>query len=313
MSLTGGSGGPIVAGPATATAERPVFDQLSVTREQLRRRRYAGAAVRNGVQAALIVIWCLLPAYWMLVTAFRDVAYTFEATPWPAHVTFDNFITAFNPAQNQLARALLNSLGIGVITTVIALLVGCFAAYALARLTFPGKGLVMGFVLGASMFPGVALITPLYGLWTDFGWNGTYQALIIPYISGALPLTVYTLNSFFREMPWELEEAARIDGCTAAQAFRIVILPLAAPAVFTTAILAFIASWNEYLIASVLSSDATQTVTVAIGNFTGSQPHQVPYTATMAAGAVVTVPLVIMVLIFQRRIVAGLTAGGVKG
>jgi multiple sugar transport system permease protein len=124
---------------------------------------------------------------------------------------------------------------------------------------------------------------------------------------------VYTLNSFFREMPWELEEAARIDGCTAAQAFRIVILPLAAPAVFTTAILAFIASWNEYLLANVLTNDKTQTVTVAIGNFTGSQPHQIPWTAIMAAGTVVTIPLIIMVLIFQRRIVAGLTAGGVKG
>ncbi len=313
MSLSGGGGGTIVAGPAAAQAERPVFDDYSLARERVRRRRQVGSTTRNGIQAALIVIWCLLPFYWMLVTAFRDVQYTFEATPWPAHVTFDNFITAFDPANNHLARALVNSLAIGVITTVIALIVGVFAAYALARLNFPGKGLVMGFVLGASMFPGVALITPLFGLWTQLGWNGTYQALIIPYISGALPLTVYTLNSFFREMPWELEEAARIDGCTAAQAFRIVILPLAAPAVFTTAILAFIASWNEYLIASVLSNDATQTVTVAIGQFTGSQPHQEPYTAVMAAGSVVTVPLIIMVLIFQRRIVAGLTAGGVKG
>ena len=302
-----------IAGPATATAERPVFDEYSLARTRARRRRAAGSATRTAIQAVLIVVWCLLPFYWMVVTAFRDVNYTFEATPWPAHVSFGNFITAFDPTNNHLARALGNSLFIGITVTVIALLVGTFAAYALARLEFPGKGLVMGAVLGASMFPGVALITPLFGLWTDLGWNGTYQALIIPYISGALPLTVYTLNSFFREMPWELEEAARIDGCTAAQAFRIVILPLAAPAVFTTAILAFIASWNEYLIASVLSNDATQTVTVAIGNFTGSQPHQVPYTATMAAGTVVTVPLIIMVLIFQRRIVAGLTAGGVKG
>jgi multiple sugar transport system permease protein len=312
MTLSSG-GGTIVAGPASATAERPVFDEYSLARTQALRRRARGSRIRVGIQAAIIVIWCLLPFYWMLVTAFRDVSYTFEATPWPAHVTFDNFVTAFDPSNNHLARALGNSLFIGGTTTVIALLVGIFAAYALARINFPGKGLVMGFVLGASMFPGVALITPLFGLWTTLGWNGTYQALIIPYISGALPLTVYTLNSFFREMPWELEEAARIDGCTPAQAFRIVIMPLAAPAIFTTAILAFIASWNEYLIASVLSSDATQTVTVAIGQFTGSQPHQEPYTAVMAAGSVVTVPLIIMVLIFQRRIVAGLTAGGVKG
>jgi multiple sugar transport system permease protein len=302
-----------VAGPATATAERPTFDEYTQARVRARRRRTAGTATRTAIQAALIVIWCLLPFYWMIVTAFRDVQYTFDPNPLPSHITFANFATAFDPSNNQLGLGLANSLFIGSTVTVIALVVGVFAAYALARLTFPGKGLVMGFVLGASMFPGVALLTPLFGLFTDIGWAGTYQALIIPYISGALPLTVYTLNSFFREMPWELEEAARIDGCTAAQAFRIVILPLAAPAVFTTAILAFIASWNEYLLASVLHSNQTQTVTTVIGQFTGSQPHQVPYTATMAAGVVVTVPLIILVLIFQRRIVAGLTAGGVKG
>jgi multiple sugar transport system permease protein len=302
-----------VAGPASATAERPVFDELTVAKTRARRRRAAGSAARTAIQAALIVIWCLLPFYWMIVTAFRDVQYTFEANPLPDHVTLDNFYTAFDPANNQLGLGLANSLFIGTVVTIISLIVGVFAAYALARMSFPGKGLVMGFVLGASMFPGVALLTPLFGLFTDIGWQGTYQALIIPYISGALPLTVYTLNSFFREMPWELEEAARIDGCTSAQAFRIVILPLAAPAVFTTAILAFIASWNEYLLASVLHSNQTQTVTTVIGQFTGSQPHQVPYTATMAAGLVVTVPLIILVLIFQRRIVAGLTAGGVKG
>jgi trehalose/maltose transport system permease protein len=302
-----------VAGPATATAERPVFDAYSEARVRARRRRTAGAATRTAIQAALIVIWCLLPFYWMVVTSFRDVQYTFEPNLLPSHLTLQNYQTAFDPANNQLGLGLANSLFIGTTVTIIALVVGVFAAYALARLTFPAKGLVMGFVLGASMFPGVALLTPLFGLFTQIGWNGTYQALIIPYISGALPLTVYTLNSFFREMPWELEEAARIDGCTKAQAFRIVILPLAAPAVFTTAILAFIASWNEYLLASVLHSAQTQTVTTVIGQFTGSLPHQVPYTATMAAGVVVTIPLIILVLIFQRRIVAGLTAGGVKG
>ena len=302
-----------VAGPAAGTAERPVYDDRADARIRTRRRRAAGSAARTAIQAVLIVAWCLLPAYWMLVTGFRRPDTTYETTLWPTRPTFANYVTAFNPAQNQLGRALLNSLAIGAIVTVISLIVGISAAYCLARLQFPGKGLIMGAVLGASMFPGVALLTPLFGLFTQLGWQGSYQALIIPYIAGALPLTVYTLNSFFREMPWELEEAARIDGCTPAQAFRIVILPLAAPAVFTTAILAFIASWNEFLLASVLSNGVTQTVTVAIGNFTGSQPHEIPYAATMAAGTVVTIPLIILVLIFQRRIVAGLTAGGVKG
>ncbi|MHA7306823.1 carbohydrate ABC transporter permease [Arthrobacter sp. TMN-49] len=277
------------------------------------RRRENWASLRTYLSAAVIVIWCLLPVYWMIVTAFRDVGYTYDSTPFFTHVTLDNFKTAFSSALgNHLDRALLNSLFIASVTTLVALIFGVFAAYALARLTFRGKFLVLGVILGASMFPGVAIVTPLFQLFGNIGWIGTYQALIIPNISFVLPLTVYTLTSFFREMPWELEEAARIDGCTQGQAFRRIIMPLAAPAVFTTAILAFIAAWGEYLIASILSNDATQTVTVAIARFAGSQPHQEPYTAVMAAGTVVTIPLVILVLIFQRKIVAGLTAGAVK-
>jgi multiple sugar transport system permease protein len=193
------------------------------------------------------------------------------------------------------------------------MVVGVFTAYALARLEFRGKFVILGFVLAASMFPGVALITPLFELFTNIGWFGTYQALVIPDISFALPLTIYVLTAFFRDMPWELEEAAKIDGASPGQAFRLVILPLAAPGIFTAAILAFITAWNEFTIASQLSSDETQPVTVAIASFAGAQPHVEPYTAVMAAGFVVTVPLIIMVLAFQRRIVAGLTAGGVKG
>ncbi|HEY0258567.1 MAG TPA: carbohydrate ABC transporter permease [Lacisediminihabitans sp.] len=303
-----------VAGPAAARAEAEVLRTRSLARVKTGRRKGTAQSIRTGISAAVIVLWCLLPFYWMVVTAFRDVGYTFDTTPWPTHFTLDNFATAFSTSLgNHLGRALLNSLFIGACVTVIALLIGTFAAYALARLEFRFKGIVFGIVLGASMFPGVALITPLFQFFTNIHWMGTYQALIIPSISFVLPLTVYVLTSFFREMPWDLEEAARIDGCTQGQAFRKVILPLAAPAVFTTAILAFISSWNEYLISSQLSSDATQPVTVAIASFAGSQPHQEPYTAVMAAGTIVTIPLVILVLIFQRRIVAGLTAGGVKG
>jgi multiple sugar transport system permease protein len=275
------------------------------------RRRWASA--RTYLFAALIVLWCLLPAYWMVVTAFRDVGFTYDATPYFSHVTLDNFRAAFSTdTGNHLTKALVNSLIVGVITTIIALVFGIFASYALARLNFRAKYLVLGFILAASMFPGVAIVTPLFQLFTNLGWIGTYQALIIPYISFALPLTIYILVSFFREMPWELEESARIDGCTKSQAFRKIIMPLAAPGVFTTAILAFISSWNEFLIASQLSNAQTQTVTVAIASFSGSQPHQEPYTAVMAAATIVTIPLVIMVLIFQKQIVAGLTAGAVK-
>ncbi len=277
------------------------------------RRRERLASSRTYISAALIFIWCLIPFYWMIVTAFRDVGYTFDSTPFFTHFTWDNFTTVFSEnLGNHFGRNLLNSLLVAGVTTVVALLFGVFAAYALSRLEFRFKFLVLGFVLGASMFPGVALVTPLFQLFTNIGWYGTYQALIIPNISFVLPLTVYTLTSFFREMPWELEESARIDGCTQGQAFRKVIMPLAAPAVLTTAILAFIASWNEFLIASQLSNEQTKTVTVAIAYFAGAQAHQEPYTAVMAAGTVVTIPLVILVLVFQRKIVAGLTAGAVK-
>jgi multiple sugar transport system permease protein len=293
---------------STATASR-----TSTARTEGPKRPFNWGSFRTYISAVIILIWCLAPFYWMVVTAFRDVGYTFDTTPFFTHVTWDNFTTVFDESLgNHFGKNLLNSLIVGAVTTVVALVVGVFAAYALARLNFRFKFVVLGFILGASMFPGVALVTPLFQLFTNIGWFGTYQALIIPNISFVLPLTVYTLTSFFREMPWELEEAARIDGCTQGQAFRKVILPLAAPATFTTAILAFIASWNEFLIASQLSNDATKTVTVAIAYFAGSQPHQEPYTAVMAAGTVVTIPLVILVLVFQRKIVAGLTAGAVK-
>jgi multiple sugar transport system permease protein len=265
---------------------------------------------------AVLVVWGLAPFYWMVVTAFRDVGYTFDSSPWPTHVTLDNFRTAFSTDRgNHFGAALVHSLIIGVATTAIAMLVGVFASYAMARLQFPGKYAVLGVILGASMFPGVALVSPLFQMFSNWGWlsGANYQALIIPDISFALPLTIYTLTAFLAEMPWELEESARIDGCTPGQAFRKIMLPLAAPGLFTTAILAFIASWNEYLLAQQFSTSQTQTVTVAIAQFTGAQPHQEPYTAVMAAGTIVTVPLIIMVLIFQRAIVSGLTAGGVKG
>jgi multiple sugar transport system permease protein len=302
-----------IASTEAAPATRPkAVDDKSRTGNRTRKK--TGASIRTGIQAIIIVIWCLAPFYWMIVTAFRPVDHTYDTSLIPIPATLDNFTTAFSTQLgNHLLRAIGNSLIVGVSVTIVSLIFGVSAAYALARLDFVGKTFLAGIILGASMFPGVALLSPLFQLFTNLGWTGTYQVLIIPSISFALPLTVYTLTSFLREMPWDLEEAARVDGCTRFSAFMKIILPLAAPAVFTTAILAFIASWNEYLIASVLSTDATQTVTVAIASFTGSQPHQEPYTAIMAAGTIVTVPLVILVLILQRKIVAGLTAGGVKG
>lgn len=269
--------------------------------------------IRNYAGVVLILIWGLAPFYWMLITAFRHKSHTFDTNPLPSHVTLDNFREALATDKgNDFLGAIGNSLLVGAVTTVLAVLVGVFTAYALARLDFPGKGFVTGIILAASMFPGIALVTPLFQLFGNLEWIGTYRALIIPNISFALPLTIYTLVSFFRQLPWELEEAARVDGATRSQAFRLILLPLAAPALFTTAILAFIATWNEFMLAQQLSTNATEPVTVAIARFTGPNSFEYPYASVMAAGALVTVPLVIMVLVFQRRIVAGLTAGGVK-
>ena len=261
-----------------------------------------------------ILVWGLAPFYWMLVTALRDKKHTFDTTPWPTHVTMENFRDAMATDKgNDFLGAIGTSLIISLVTTALAVIVGVFTGYALARLNFRGKGLVTGIILAASMFPGIALVTPLFQLFGDLGWIGTYRAMIIPNISFALPLTVYTLISFLRQLPWELEEAARVDGATRGQAFRLVLLPLAAPGIFTTAIIAFIATWNEFMLARQLSTNATEPVTVAIARFSGPSAFEYPYAAIMAAGSLVTVPLILMVLVFQRRIVSGLTAGGVKG
>ncbi|MCS4535859.1 carbohydrate ABC transporter permease [Corynebacterium sp. HS2168-gen11] len=260
-----------------------------------------------------IVIWGLAPFYWMMVTAFRDKRYTFSTNPLPTHLTLANFAEALATHKgNNFLHAIFNSVLIGALTTACALTVGIFTAYALARLEFPGKGYVTGVILAASMFPGIALVTPLFQLFGDLAWIGTYKALIIPNISFALPLTIYTLTSFFRQLPWELEEAALLDGASKSQAFWHILLPLAAPALFTTAILAFIATWNEFMLANQLSNQNSEPVTVAIARFSGESQFDFPYAAVMAAGTLVTIPLIVMVLIFQQRIVAGLTAGSVK-
>lgn len=263
----------------------------------------------------VIVVWALAPFYWMLVTAFRDKSHTFDTNPLPSHLTLDNFVEALATDKgNNFLRAIGNSLLIGAGTTAIALAVGVFTAYALARVDFRGKGFVTGIILAASMFPGIALVTPLFQLFTDLGWIGSYQALIIPNISFVLPLTVYTLSSFFRELPWKLEEAARVDGASRALAFRKVILPLAAPGVFTAAILVFIFAWNDFVFAITLtSSDASRTVPAALAFFQGDSQFTAPTGNIAAAAVLVTIPIIVFVLIFQRRIVAGLTAGAVKG
>jgi len=261
---------------------------------------------------AIIVIYCLVPFYWMLVSAFRRPNDVGDNSPVPSPWSLGNFDAVFQPSVG-FWRSLVNSLVVAGATTLLTLIVGTFAAYTIARLDFKFKNIVAGIIIATSMFPGVALIVPLLKLFTDIQWINSYQALILPDLSFALPLAVWTLATFFRQMPKELEEAAMVDGLTRGQAFRKVILPLAAPGMFTTAIITFIAAWNEFIIAlTMVNEKDIQVATVTIAQFTGASGYDSPFGTKMAAGVIVTVPLVVVVLIFQRRIIAGLTAGGVK-
>jgi len=277
--------------------------------------RIGGVASITGI--VLIILYCIIPFYWMVVSSLRLPSMGLSNDFWPNPMSIENFKAAFE-AKNNFPRALLNSVIVSGTTTVLTLLFGIVAAYALARLRFAAKGIVLAIIIGCSMFPGITLIIPLLKMFTGYyswfpNWMNTYQALIVPSLSFGLPLAVWNLTAFFRQLPVELEHAAMVDGCTPAQAFRRIILPLAAPGVFTTTILTFIAVWNEYMIALTFGVDKNmKTATVALSQFTGATQFDTPYGSIMAAGVIVTVPLLIMVLIFQRRIVAGLTAGGVK-
>ena len=265
-----------------------------------------------------IIIYCIAPFYWMVVSSLRLPTMGRDTSFWPNPVSFENYPAVFDPI-NGFGRALVNSVIVSLSTTLVTLLFGILAAYALARLRFRFKGIVLAIIIGCSMFPGITLLIPLFKMftgaypWMPINWMNTYQALIIPSLSFGLPLCVWNLTAFFRQLPVELEQAAMVDGCTPGQAFRKVILPLAAPGVFTTAIITFIAVWNEFMIALTFGTQQEMyTAVVSISKFTGAYGFDTPWGTIMAAGVLVTVPLIIGVLIFQRRIVAGLTAGGVK-
>ena len=249
---------------------------------------------------ATIVIFCLAPFYWMIVSSLRPTKDIFDTTLWPKTLSMENYTQVFDPSR-QFGRSLLNSVLVAGLTTVLALIIATVTAYALARLEFPGKSIILTIVIATSMFPLVAIVVPLLKLFTAWGWINTYQAMILPDLSFALPLAVWNLTSFFKQMPRELEQAAMVDGCTPGQAFRRVILPIAAPGVFTTAIIVFINTWNEFLIAvTMINKPEMQTAPVAISKFGGVSGFETPFGSQMAAGVIVTIPLVI------------LAAGGVK-
>jgi multiple sugar transport system permease protein len=270
------------------------------------------SAVLFYVFLTLFVLVSIFPLVWIFKMSIITRSELFQSPPTllPANPTGAEYAQIFADAAFQ--QALINSVIISGVTTVICLFFGSIAAYAIARLRFGFKGIIMTLILAISFFPGVAIIAPLFIQFSAFGVIDTLASVIITDTVFALPLTVWLLVAFFRELPRDLEEAAKVDGATTIQAFRKVIVPLAAPGVFTTAILTFIFAWNEFLFATTfLLTPETQPVTVVIPNF--ASQYTTDYGAQAAAAVVVTVPLVIMVLIFQRRIVSGLTAGAVKG
>src|SRR5437016_495877 len=260
----------------------------------------------------VVFVFALFPVFWLLMLSLKKPADVSDGRLWPKAFSFSNYKSIFQ--QDVFTKALINSIGIALISTVIAVVLASMAAYAISRLEFPGKGLILGSALAIAMFPPISIVGPLYNLWRNIGLYNTWPGLIIPYMTFTLPLAIYTLSAFFREIPWELEQAAQVDGATPRQAFLKVIAPLAAPGMFTTAILVFIFAWNDFLFANTLTSTkAARTVPATLAFFTGASQFDQPIAAIAAAAVVVTVPIIVVVLIFQRRIVAGLTAGAVKG
>ena len=262
----------------------------------------------------LIMLWCLFPVAWIVSLSFKSEGETATGSAQflPKDPTFANYSAILD--NGDFTRALINSFGIAIIATVLSVILATLAAYAIARLEFKGKRLVLSLALAIAMFPVVSLVGPLFDMWTTFGLFNTWPGLIIPYMSFTLPLAIWTLSAFFREIPWEMEQAAQVDGATSWQAFRKVIVPLAAPGVFTAAILTFFFAWNEFVLAiSLTSTTSSRTVPAQMSFFVGPDPFNPPYAQLATASVIVTLPVIVIVLLFQRKIVAGLTSGAVKG
>ncbi|WP_251026766.1 carbohydrate ABC transporter permease [Bacillus sp. ISL-46] len=259
----------------------------------------------------LFVLVTMFPFIWQLITSLKspDDLYLMPPTWWPSF-DFRSYVAVFT--ERPFLTYLKNSFIVSSLTTIYCIAIGAFCAYALARLQFRFKRLILSLVLAVSMFPTIAILSPIFILLKDLKLLNTYAGLILPYTTFGLPLTIWILTGFFREIPKELEESAAMDGCSKLGAFFRIILPLATPGIFTTAIIVFIHSWNEFLFSlSFMTTDEMRTVPVGIAMFPGQ--HELPWGDISAASVVVTVPLIILVLIFQRRIISGLTAGAVKG
>jgi multiple sugar transport system permease protein len=262
----------------------------------------------------VILVWCLLPVAWIMSVSFKPQEQTVAGSPGflPKDWTWDNYDTVLH--DNDFQHALVNSFGISLIATVLSVALATLAAYAIARLEFKGKRLVLSLALAIAMFPVVSLVGPLFDMWSSLGLYDTWPGLIIPYMSFTLPLAIWVLSAFFREIPWEMEQAAQVDGATSWQAFRKVIVPLAAPGVFTAAILVFFFAWNDFVFGiSLTSTTNARPVPAQLAFFVGADQFNPAVAQMSAASVIVTIPIIVIVLLFQRRIVAGLTSGAVKG
>jgi multiple sugar transport system permease protein len=265
-----------------------------------------------GTANFVVIALALIPVLWMVSLSFKTPAAILDPSFIPSAWTWTNYSQILSTS--QFVEPLLNSIGIGLISTLIAVVLASMAAYAVARLNFPGKAVLIGMALLIAMFPAISLVTPMFSIERALGLFNTWPGLIIPYVAFGLPLGIYTLSAFFREIPWELEKAAKVDGATPFQAFVKIIAPLAAPGMVTTAILVFLACWNEFLFAiSFTSTISTRTAPASLAYFSGASVFTVPTGPIAAAAVVITIPIIIFVLFFQRRIVAGLTSGAVKG
>ena len=300
---------------AAEAADRSRAEARALRLRKVRRTRFL-RRLPLYLLVAVIFVYAMFPFYWAVRSAFTPENELFN-TPlqyFPSHPTLDNFREALST--DFFRRALINSTIVAGSVTLISLAIGSLAAYALGRFRFHGRSFVMYLMLSMTIFPQIAILGALYTMISNFHLYDKLGSLILTYLIFTLPFTVWVLTSFMRALPGELEEAAYVDGATPLQVFYKVLLPLIAPGLVTTGLLAFIAAWNEYLYAvSFIQTPAHYTVPVAITSFTakGGNAFQVPWGQIMAATVVVTLPLILATLILQKRILAGLTAGAVKG
>jgi trehalose/maltose transport system permease protein len=278
----------------------------------MRRAPWAVAALY--ALAVLVTVFSVYPFVYALSTSFKTGTALFDPTLWPSAPSLDNYVSLFTVAEQPFGRHILNSIMVSVIVVSLSIFLGVTAAYALGRIDFKGRGLLLGAILAVSMFPAVAVLAGMYELIRFLGLYNHALGLVLPYMIFTLPFTVWVLTTFMEQLPKELEEAAIMDGCGPARIIWDVFMPLLWPALVSTGLLAFIGAWNEFLFALTFVLDNNErTVPVSISLISGASKYDIPWGKIMAASVIVTLPLIGMVLVFQRKIVSGLTAGAVKG